>query len=58
MQQCLWCSDAYVKPKDCKICNPGSLEICASKYISATPLLCTLLHISRQFQSEMSSEWL
>ncbi len=26
--------------------NPGSLEICAYKYISATPLLHTLLHIS------------
>ncbi len=32
--------------------NPGSLEIPASKYISATPLLRTLLHILRQFQSE------
>ncbi len=37
--------------------NPGSFEIRASKYISAAPLLRTLLHVSRQFQSETFSEW-
>ncbi len=37
--------------------QPRSLEIRASKYISATPLLHTLLHDPRQFQSETSSEW-
>ncbi len=37
--------------------NPGSLKIRAFKYISATPLLRTLLQVSGQFQSEMSREW-
>ncbi len=40
-----------------KISNPGSLEIRSSKYISAAPLLRTLLHVSQQFQSETSGEW-
>ncbi len=37
--------------------NPGSMKIRASKQISGTPLLRTLLHVSKQYQSEMSSEW-
>ncbi len=37
--------------------QPGSFEICASKYISAALLLRTLPYVSRQFQSETSSEW-
>ncbi len=37
--------------------NLGSMEICACGNISAIQILRTLLHVSRQFQSEMSSEW-
>ncbi len=34
-----------------KLYNPDSLEIHACGDISATLILCTLLHVSRQFQS-------
>uniref|UniRef100_A0A671Q2N1 Cadherin domain-containing protein n=1 Tax=Sinocyclocheilus anshuiensis TaxID=1608454 RepID=A0A671Q2N1_9TELE len=42
----------------CLCCDqPGLIKIRTSGYFSATPFLRTLLHVSPQFQREMSTEW-
>ncbi len=37
--------------------QPGFIQIHTSEYLLARPFLRVLLHISPQFQREMSTEW-
>ncbi len=42
-----------------KVCiyQPGLIKICTSVHFLCDTVLCTLLHVSPQFQREMSTEW-
>ncbi len=42
---------------DMQITKPGLIKIHTSVHFMCDKVLCTLLHVSPQFQREMSTEW-
>ncbi len=66
---CIYCSDrAHSKGRQyrCSQCRlglpytqeqPGLIKICTSVHFLCDTVLRTLLHVSPQFQREMSTEW-